>query len=41
MESSGSVEGSPRSSTDGNDLMNDSLDEALFEQTLEVTVSEL
>ena len=34
MESSGSMEESPWSSTDGNDLMNDSIDEALFEQTI-------
>ena len=34
MESSGSMEESPWSSMDGNDLMNDSIDEALFEQTI-------
>jgi len=34
MESSGSMEESPCSSMDGNDLMNDSIDEALFEQTI-------
>lgn len=34
MESLGSMEESPWSITDGNALMNDSLDKALFEQTI-------
>ena len=34
MESSGPMEESPWSQSDGNALMNDSLDEALFEQTI-------
>ena len=34
MESLGSMEESPWSISDGNALMNDSLDEALFEQTI-------
>ena len=34
MESLDSMEESPWSPTDGNDLMNDSIDEALFEQAV-------